>query len=97
MRRIQAGDGHGMAAARTLVAVAAERRRATAFNGREHFQVQPSQPRSMFLDEAPACRANDIGHLQRWPLHFCRFLCELFASAASETGSASSGLVTACR
>lgn len=32
-------DGHGMAATRTSVPMAAERRRSTAFDGREHLQV----------------------------------------------------------
>jgi hypothetical protein len=86
-----------MAATSTLVPVAAERCCTTALNGREHFQVQPCQPRPVFLDEALACRVNDVGHLQRWPLHFVGFLRERFVLAASETGSASSGFATACR
>ena len=50
--------------------MSSERRCSTAFDGREHFQVQPVQPRSMLIDEASAYRANDVGHLEGWPLHF---------------------------
>ena len=55
--------------------MSAQRRRAAAFDGREHFQVQPVQPRSMLSDEATAYRANDVGHLEGWPFHF--FFCSL--------------------
>ena len=56
--------------------MSAERRCSTAFDGREHFQVQPVQPRSMLIDEASAYRANDVGHLEGWPFHLF-FLCSL--------------------
>src|SRR3990172_6408719 len=85
------GDGHGMTAARTTVPVTAERCRAAAFDGREHSSVQPCQPRPLFLDEVFACRANDVGHLEGWPVHFCCFLRERLTLARSETASPSSG------
>ena len=89
------GDGHGMAAARTSVAVTAECCRATTFDGREDLQVQSRQPRLMFLDEAFAYRVNDIGHLERWSLHhFFLFLFlpltpsgNRFSSFSPEIGS----------
>ena len=86
-----------MTASRTLVNVAAECCRATALDGIQDFDVHPFDPASVSFDEAVAYCANDIGHLQGWPVHFfCNFR-ERFASLGSETGRLSSGLATALR
>jgi hypothetical protein len=53
------------------VPVASERSRAAALDGRQHFQVQTGQPGSVAIDEALAYCANDVGHLERWPVHPC--------------------------
>ena len=65
-----------MAAAHTLVEMAAQRCCATALDGGQHFQVKPVQPGTVTFDEIPAGAANDIGHLQRWPAHLLVVLSE---------------------
>ena len=62
-----------MAALATAIQMAAERRRAAVLDGEEHAEMQPGQPGSVLFDEAVAMRANDIGHLERWP---CSFLVQ---------------------
>ena len=76
----------------------AERRRTTAFDGGEHFQVQPVQPRSLLINEAFACRANDIGHLEWRPFHFflCSFL-DRFTLLGLENSAWSIGVPAALR
>jgi hypothetical protein len=51
----------------------------------------------VFLDEAFACRANDVGHLEGRPDHLGCFLPERFTSATPDTASASSGFGQACK
>ena len=58
-----------MAAARTLIQMAAERRRAATLDGAQHPQMQPGQPGPVLLDEAVAVLPNDVGHLEGWPVH----------------------------
>ena len=43
---------------------------AAAGNGTEHFQMLPGEPPGIVFEESAALRANDIGHLQGWPVHF---------------------------
>src|SRR5947209_1450411 len=88
-------DGRLVAAPRALVSVSTERCRPAALDGREHLPVQSCQPGPVLLDEVLTCRANDIGHLERRPVHFARFLRGSLALAASAPGSASSGFATA--
>ena len=59
-----------MAALATPIQVATERRRAAVLDGKEDAEMQPRQPRTVLVDEAVAVRADDIGHLERWPCHF---------------------------
>ena len=67
------------------------------FDRTQNLQVLPSQPATALLNELFPCCAEDIGHLERWPVHlFCRFL-ERFASSGLDTTSDSSGLATACK
>jgi hypothetical protein len=73
------GDG-AIATARTLVAMAAERRGTATCDGPEHFSVGPMNPATVVLDEAIALSANDIGHLEEWPAHFFLSLPERFTS-----------------
>ncbi len=87
----------GVATASTVVAVSAEGCRATAFDSREHLQVQPRQPRSILVDEASAYRANDIGHLQGWPLHFLCSLRDRFTWSGLENSAWSIGVPAALR
>jgi hypothetical protein len=84
-----------MAAASTSVTVTAERCRAAAFDGGEHLQVQSRQPRPVFLDEASAYRANDIGHLDGWPLHFLCSFRDRFTWSGLESSTLSSGVPAA--
>jgi hypothetical protein len=65
-----------MAAADTLVEMAAERCCAAALDRGQHFQVKPVQPGTIPFDEVPARAANQIGHLQRWPVHLLVVLRE---------------------
>ncbi len=86
-----------MTALRASIEVAAQSRGAAVLNGAEHFQVQPRQPASIFLDETLARLANDIGHLQRWPIHLRWRFRERFTASGLETVIASSGLAMACK
>src|SRR5207248_2046791 len=88
-------DGRLVTTPRALVFVATERCRPAALDGRENLPVQSCQPGPVLLDKVLTRRTNDIGHLERWPIHFARFLRGSLALAASVTGSASSGFVTA--
>src|SRR4029077_18652629 len=88
-------DGRGVAASQTSVLVPTERCRATALDGGEHFQVQSVEPRLIFVDEAFAYRANDIGHLDGWPLHFLCSLRDLFTRSGLESLTLSSGVPAA--
>jgi len=54
------GDGDDMAASGTTIAVATECRRAAVCDGKEHFALQPGQPRPMSFDEAFARPPNDV-------------------------------------
>ena len=62
-----------MAAAVTLIAMSAERGRAAAFDGLEHFQLRPGQRVPVAIDEATAGSADNVSHLEGWPLHPCPF------------------------
>jgi len=95
LRTMAVAAGHGETAARTTVPMTAERCRTAAFDGTEDSPVQPGQPRPLFLDEVFACCANDVGHLEGWPVHFRCFLRERLTLARSETASLSSGFAHA--
>ena len=54
--------------------MAAERSSAATLDGPQHAEMLPAQPGSILLDEAFACRTDDIGHLEGWLIHL---LCSL--------------------
>jgi hypothetical protein len=61
-------DG-AMSAASALIEMAAERSGATPRNRQEHFDVLPADPLTASFDEGVSRCADQIGHLERWPLH----------------------------
>src|SRR5215467_3832053 len=88
--------GNGtIAAARTLVAMAAQNGSAAGCDGLQNLAVRPVNPAAMVLDEAIPLCANDIGHLQGWPGHFFCSLREGLTWSGLASSSKSSGLVIA--
>src|ERR1700732_4826934 len=86
-----------MAASGTTIQVATERCRAAKLDGIQHAQMEPRQPGLVFFDEAIAVLSDDVGHLERWPVHrFCSFRERLLLSGL-ETVIVSKGLATAVR
>jgi len=63
------GDGT-IPTAGTLVAMSTQCRGTAACDGLEHFAMAPVNPAATVLDKAIALRANDVGHLEWWPVHF---------------------------
>jgi hypothetical protein len=61
-------DG-SMSALRTPVAMSTQRGSAAACDGQQYFFVLPVDPPATALNEVRSCIANDIGHLQRRPVH----------------------------
>ena len=47
----------------------AERGGATPRNGQQHFHVLPTDPLKASFDESASRSADQIGHLERWPVH----------------------------
>src|SRR5216684_3230210 len=84
-------DG-SMSAVRALIAMSTQRGGAAACNGQQHFFVLAVDPHTTALNEGLSCVANDIGHLQRRPVHA---LC--VGSPSRRMVSASSGLPVALR
>ena len=70
-------DGFDAALA-TTIQVATERCRAAVLDGEQDAEVKPRQPGSVLFDKAVAMRANDVGHLEGWRLHFLCSLRERF-------------------
>ena len=62
------GDG-AMSAASALIEMTAERGGATPRNGQEHFDVLPADPLTASFDEGVSRNADQIGHLEGWPVH----------------------------
>src|ERR1022692_2186209 len=82
----------GMSAVRALIAMSAQRGGAAACDGQQHLLVLPADPLATALNEGLPGTANDVGHLQRRPVHA---LC--VGSPSPRMGSASSGLPVALR
>ena len=61
-----------------FIDMSAESRSATTLDSQQHFDVQPSQPGPVALDEAFAMLAKNIGHLQGGPIHFLMSFRERF-------------------
>ena len=57
-----------MSAASAFIEVAAERGGATPPNGQQHFDVLPTDPLAASFDEGVSRGADEIGHLERWPI-----------------------------
>jgi len=62
------GDG-AMSAASAFIEMPAERGGTTPGNSQEHFDVLPGDPLTASFDECASRSADQIGHLQRWPVH----------------------------
>src|SRR5215467_15938291 len=62
------GDG-AMSTASALIDVAAEYSSAAGSNGPQHFDVFPADPLAVSFDECFSCGADQIGHLEGWPVH----------------------------
>ena len=84
-------------ASRASVQMAAESLRAAVPDRPQHFQLRPCQMAFVPVDEAVASRANDVGHLERWPVHFLTRFRERFTWSGLERSTDSSGLLTDCR
>ena len=85
------------AALTTTIQVSAERCRAAVLDGEEDAEVKPGQPGSVLFDKAVAMRANDVGHLERWRLHFLCSLRERFTCPRLDSSALSSGVPAALR
>ena len=72
-----------ISAAPALVAVPAECRRAAAHDGREHFDLRPSQRLAIAFQELAAGSADDIGHLPGWPRHLSVILDRRFLAVGA--------------
>ena len=88
------GDGL-MPALGALVAMAAEGGGAATRNGVQHFDMRPVQPAPALFDEAGAAGANNVSHLDGWPVHLLARFTLPRTVAEDETGISSSGLATA--
>ena len=77
--------------------MAAERSGAAVLNGTQNANVLPRQPASALLDEIFACLAQNIGHLERWPVHLFSLFLDRFTWSGLDTSRASKGLATACK
>jgi len=58
-----------MPAVSALIEMAAECGGATAPNGPQDFEMLSAEPVAISFDECSSCSADQIGHLQRWPVH----------------------------
>src|SRR5260370_34730414 len=58
-------DRGTMSAARALIEMPAERSRTTPRNGQQHFDMLPTDPLAVSLDEGSSRTADEIGKLQR--------------------------------
>jgi len=86
-----------MAALAAAVQMAAERRGAAVLDGEKHAQMQPGQPGPALLDDAIAMCTDDIGHLERWPVHFLCNLRDRFTWSRLDSSALSSGVPAARR
>ena len=79
------------------IAMPAQRRGAALDQRPEDAPMLVREPRPMRLQKLIAVSAHDVGHLEGWPAHGRRFRRDRGAVSGADTGSASSGLATACR
>jgi hypothetical protein len=62
------GDG-AMSAASAFIEMPAERGGTTPRNGQQHFYMLPGDPLATSFDECVSRSADQIGHLEGWPVH----------------------------
>jgi hypothetical protein len=86
-----------MAASGTTIQVATECWRAAKLDGVQYAEMEPRQPGSVLCDEAVAVLADDVGHLERWPVHRFSSFRERLMLSGLDTVIVSSGLATAVR
>src|SRR6202162_1821201 len=91
LRAAFVGDGRTVRAVGALIEMPAQGGGATARDGAQHFEVLPGDPFTAALDEGASCGANQIGHLEGWPVHHS--LCATLPFSWSE----SRGLAVALR
>ena len=84
-------DG-SMSAVRAPIAMSAQRGGAATCDGQQHLLMLPGDPLATAFNKGLPCTANDVGHLQRRPVHA---LC--VGSPSPRIVSASSGLPVALR
>ena len=63
------GDGRTVPAVDALIEMPAQGSGATAHDGSQHFDVLPGDPPAASFDEGASCGANQIGHLEWWPVN----------------------------
>jgi hypothetical protein len=86
-----------MTASGTAIEMASQLGCAAALDGVEYAQVVPRKPGPVLLDEAPLVLSDDIGHLERWPVHRLRNFRESFTLSGLEKLIVSKGLATAVK
>ena len=86
-----------MAALAALIQVATERCRAAVLNGEKNAEMKPRQPGSVPFEESVAMRANDIGHLEGWRIHFLCNFRERFTRSRFVNSALSMGVPAALR
>jgi len=62
------GDG-AMSAASAFIEMPTEHGSATPRNGQQHFDVLPGDPLTASFDEGVSRSADQVGHLEGWPVH----------------------------
>src|SRR5260370_19349157 len=62
-------DWGTMCAAGALIEMPAERSRTTPRNSQQHFDMLPTDPLAVLLDEGSSSRADEIGNLERRRRH----------------------------
>jgi len=63
------GDGRTVPAVGALIEMPAQGGGATARDSPQHFEVLPGDPFTVAFDEGASRGANQIGHLEWWPVH----------------------------
>src|ERR1700732_5429576 len=64
------GDGRTVPAVGALIEMPAQGGGATARDGPQHLDVLPGDPFTAAFDETASRGANQIGHLERGPVHY---------------------------
>jgi hypothetical protein len=86
-----------MPALGALVAMAAQGGGAATRDGAQHFDVRPVQPAPALFEEAGARSANNVSHLDGWPVHLLALFTFPRMVEEDETGISSSGLAMEVR